>query len=118
MGPFKVVRNTRPAEIRIIKNTRDESQKDAPLDITGYTIKLMVKNALGDADDEAIFDLEATIVDGPAGKFQLQFTTEHTCLARATYPADLRLWSGTQTGPPDDAIPVGFVVIESVEKYS
>ncbi len=117
MPPIQVVRLTKPKEIRILRNFRDETQPDVPVDITGYTIKLIVKKRLSDEDALAFFDLEASIEDAENGVYKLTFTTAHTCLAHGTYKGLLRVWGGAASGSPKDAFPLDFVVTEAVKRY-
>lgn len=117
MPPIEVVRLTKPEEVRILKYFRDETRRDTAVDITGYTIKLIVKKRLSDDDTLALFDLEASIEDAESGVYKLTFTTAHTCLAHGTYKGLLRVWDGAASGSPKDAFPLDFVVTEAVKRY-
>lgn len=114
---IRVIRMTQPVVTRILKQFRDERLASVPLDITGYTIKLIVKNALSDDDARALFDLAATLVTAAGGVYRFTFTTAHTCLPAATYPGQIRWWSGGATVAPTDSQDVDFVVVEAARKY-
>lgn len=114
---IRVIRMTQPVETRILKKFRDERSSTVGEDITGYTIKLIVKNALSDDDARALFDLAATIVTAGSGVYKLTFTTAHTCLPAGTYPGQIRWWTGGATVAPNDSHDVDFVVVESARKY-
>ncbi len=114
---ISVVRLTRPEVIRIKKASRDETQEQTPVDITGYTIKFIIKKRLSDEDALAFFDLAASIEDAGAGVYKLSFTTLHTCLPHGLYKGELRFWSGSSSLAPDDAELVDFEITEAVERY-
>jgi hypothetical protein len=115
---IRVVRNTRPTVYRILRKFRDERNPQNAVDITDYTIKLIVKNRLSELDAQAHFDLAAVLEDEAAGVYSFVFTTVHTCLPAGRYPGQIRWWSDpSPAGPPDDAIDVDFVVDDSVENY-
>lgn len=118
MEVIEVVRMTKPVVTRILKSSKNETNPGGAVDITGYTIKLIVKNRLSSDDARKLFDLAASIVTAASGIYKFTFTSAHTCLPRGTYAAELRWWAGTASGPPDDAIDVDFVVLDAVEKYS
>lgn len=114
---IRVVRMTTPVVIRILKKFRDERSATVAQDITGYTIKLIVKNSIEDLDARALFDLSASLVTAAAGVYSLTFTTAHTCLPAGTYPGQIRWWSGGTTVAPNDSIDVDFVVVEATRNY-
>jgi len=114
---IRVISNTRPTVYRILRKLRDERDPQGVVDITDYTIKLIVKNRLSELDEQAHFDLTATLEDEAGGVYSFAFTTEHTCLAEGRYPGQIRWWSDpSPAGPPDAAIEVDFVVVGSVEQ--
>jgi hypothetical protein len=108
--------NSTPTITRILKDARNEIDEDAALDITGYTIKLIVKQSLDLADSRAWFDLSASIVTAASGTYKFELTPAHTCLPEGTWYGEIRWWSGDATYPPDDAIQVDFVVEGPVDK--
>lgn len=114
---IRVVRMTAPVQTRILKTSRDERTPTGAEDITGYTIKLIVKNSLEDADARALFDLAATLVTATAGVYKFTFTTAHTCLPAGTYPGQIRWWTSGSTVAPADSIDVDFVVVDAVRNY-
>ena len=108
---------TLPVITRVLRKFRDQGAPDAVQDLTGYTIKLIVKNQISDIDARALFDLTASVVTAASGQYLFTFTTVHTCLPAGTYPGEIRWWSGSTSIAPDDAIAVDFIVEEAAKQY-
>ncbi len=106
---------TTPVEKKILKDHRNEADPEAPLDITGYTIKLIVKNSVDDVDSRVLFELSATLVTPTSGVYSFTFTTKHTSLAPGVYPGELRWWTGVTTVAATDAIPVDFEILSPID---
>lgn len=107
---------SRPAVRFQLLNFRDPSDRAAPIDVTGYLFKLMVKNSLDLEDSRAFFDLSATIVTASKGLVQFQLTIAHTGLPEGIYPGEIRWYSdGVATNPPTDAVRVNFTVQPPVD---
>lgn len=106
---------TLPAEYKVLKDYRNEEAPDEPIDITGYTIRLIVKMDKDLADSRAAFTLDATLEEPTRGLYKFQFTTKHTSLPAGVYPGEIRWWSGSTSIAADDAIPCDFEIIESMD---
>lgn len=81
-----------------------------PVDITGYTFKLLVKRDRGDADSLAWVDISGTIVTAASGLFSFELSAAQTALAAGTWPGIIRWWSGSTSLPPVDAWSVDYIV--------
>jgi len=109
------VREMSRVVLRKVIPSRDDSDGTPP-NITGYAIKLIVKQDLELADSRAYFDLAGVIVDAANGEYTLTLTLEHTNLAPGTYPGEIRWWSdGVTTNPPTDSVAVDYVVERAVD---
>lgn len=53
-----------------------EGATPTPIDVTGYVFRAQIRRRA--ADDDALADFTADIVDGPAGIVQLSLTSEET----------------------------------------
>ena len=74
------------------------------VDLTGKTLKFIVKRDAEDADDLALFDITATIVDADEGKYRLTFLYAHTSRAPGEFVAALRVWNAAPTTDPPDRV--------------
>ncbi len=106
---------TTPVEYKVLKDYRHEENPDDPLDITGYTIRLIVKNDKDLADSRAHFTLDATLEEPTRGLYKFTFTTKHTSLPAGIYPGEIRWWTGSTSVPATDAIPCDFEIIEALD---
>lgn len=103
----------------VLPDRRNEDDLEEPIDITGFAFKLIVKRSLDDADSLAFFDLDGSVVSGTDGTFKFILTHEHTSMVPATYPAEIRWFSGgaPATGtPPTDSFSVDYVVEQKVRR--
>jgi hypothetical protein len=107
--------NSSPVITRILRDSRNEVDPDAAVNITGYTIKLIVKQSAELADSRAWFDLAASIVTAADGSYRFTMTPEHTSIPAGSWPGEIRWWSGSTDNPPTDATQILFVVEESLD---
>ncbi len=90
---------------------RDET--GTVVNLTGATLKFAAKRAFNDPDSQKLFDVTATVVDGPNGKYRLDFTRNATSFPPATYVAELRQWnSGVATTNPANRTELSNYVVE------
>lgn len=108
--------NSSPVITRILRDSRNEVDSDAAVNISGYTIKLIVKQSMDTPDAQAWFDLAASIVTAADGSYRFTLTPAHTCLPVGTWYGEIRWWSGDATYPPTDAIQINYVVEDVVDK--
>lgn len=113
--PIEVTEYTTPTETLVLLKSRDATQPTEVEDISAYTIKLIVKADVDFDDDQAFFELEATIVDGPEGVYRFDFGMNETSIPPGTWPGEIRIWTGPTTDPAADAIPVNFTVVPAVK---
>lgn len=59
-------------------------------DITGWTIRLTLKDYPGDSDDDAVLQKDAVITDAEGGLAQFNITDEDTADLQGTYYYDIR----------------------------
>lgn len=102
--------NSSPVITRILRDERNEVDSDAAVNITGYTIKLIVKQSAELADTRAWFDLAASIVTAADGSYRFTLTPAHTGIPAGSWPGEIRWWSGSTDNPPNDAQQISFVV--------
>ena len=94
-----------------------------PVDLTGFTVKMMVKPFLSNEDGKvpdsrALFDVTGTVdadQDENTGEYYFDFTPAETCSPPGTCPGETRFWSGATTVPPKYRRTVDFVVSEPVD---
>lgn len=113
---IEVTRNTRVTITRILKKARDQRTPIDPVDITAFKIQFAAKFRLTDPDSAKLFDITATIIDGPTGVYELELSTPQTNLLPAIYFGEIRWWEdGDDTKPPHDRIPVAYEVLAAVD---
>ena len=113
---IEVTRNSRTTITRVLRNTRDQRTPTDPVDISAFKIMFSAKQRLSDPDEAALFDILATIIDGPNGVYELALSTPETNIIPKTYFGEIRWWEdGDDTKPPHDRIPVDYVVLEAVD---
>lgn len=81
-----------------------------PVDITGYTFKLLVKRDRADLDAVAWINRSGAIVDAETGLFSFELSAAETALAAGTWPGIIRWWAGSTALPPEDAWSVDYIV--------
>jgi hypothetical protein len=94
----------------VLTDFRSEYDPTAVVDITGYTIRLLVKRDRGDVDSLAWIDITATLVSVADGIFSFELASPYTSLPAGTWPGIIRFWSGSTSLPPDEAWSVDYVV--------
>lgn len=112
---IELVGMTAPSITKILRDSRNESSPDSIVDITGYTIRLIVKQNTDIPDSRAHFTLDATLVTPTGGVYRFDFTTRHTGLPPGTYPGEIRWWPGSTSSPAKDAVPVDFIITEPLD---
>jgi len=91
-----------------------------PIDITGYTFKLMVKPFLANEDGQlpdarAWFDKTGAIITALDGTYKFDLTPAETGIPAGTYPGEIRAWSGSATLPPTYRISAEVTCEEAVD---
>lgn len=100
-----------------MKTFRNENTPNGTQDVTGWAFKLIVKRNLDDPDSRALFDLTGTVPAGVLGDFQFTLGFAHTTLKPASYPAEIRWWTGGAPPigtPPTDYFSTDYVVAAAV----
>ena len=112
-----VRQNSRPTLKRVLRDFRNQDDPGAPVDITGYVIKFIVKPDVDVPDAQAFFDLPGVITTAVQGKFTLTLLEAHTALAPGNYPGEIRWWAGgITTVPPTDAIAIDYIVERAIDQ--
>jgi hypothetical protein len=86
------------------------------VDITGWTLKLVVKRLVTDPDSQVLFDLTGTIVTATEGAYRFTLDLSHTAFPPGTYPAEVRVWTAAPgSNPPNDAKSVDFIIEPAIK---
>lgn len=92
-----------------------------PVDITGYSFRLIVKPFLSNEDgplpdSRAWVNLAGTIVEATEGTYKFALTALETSHPAGTWPGEILIWSGATDEEPDHRISVDYEVEEAVDR--
>lgn len=114
-----VVAGTTPVIGRTWRKFRIDGSEGEAEDLTGNTVKFIVKQDLTHDDSRELVNLTATLdADPTTGKFTLPLTVTDTTHVERNYFGELRRWGvGVPVdGPPSDAVPLDYVVFQQVDQ--
>lgn len=111
-----VSQNSNLTLTKILRKFRDERDPLGAVNITGYTIRFMVKRFDTDPDAAALVDLAASIVTAADGVYAIALTPAHTFMTPGTYPAEYRWWTAAPAAgdPPADRRTVDYIVTKAI----
>lgn len=113
---ISISQNSNLTITRIARKFRDERDPTGAENITGWTLKFMVKRHIDDSDAAAIVDLTASIVTAASGVHSVTLTPAHSSLSPGIYPGEWRWWTAAPAAgdPPTDRRSVDYIVNSSV----
>lgn len=115
---IRVVQGSSPVETLTLKDFRNQADPEVLADVSAKTFKLIVKRSIEDADNQAFFDLTATLPGGD-GEYRFTFTAEHTSRVPNIYPGEIRIFNTLTPSAgqaPDDIRTVEFIIDARVRR--
>jgi hypothetical protein len=109
-----VSQHTAPTQAFVLQDERGN-----PVDLTGKTVKLVVKRDIEDPDSLILFDLAATPDADQVnntGLYTLAFDFNKTSFPANIYPAALRVWPSATTSNPPERVEASSYTVERAVK--